>query len=89
MLQDLEENNKALVSSSERMRAELERVVKECGLLRRQVGRKLSLSLSLYLCVSLSLSTCQQKRVWPPPKTGGQKLVSFKEVLTAYNKDMK
>jgi len=35
--QDLEENNKALVSSSERMRAELERVVKECGLLRRQV----------------------------------------------------
>ena len=38
MLQDLEENNKALVSSSERMRAELERVVKECGLLRRQVG---------------------------------------------------
>merc|ERR1719397_2485252 len=34
--QDLEENNKALVSSSERMRAELERVVKECGLLRRQ-----------------------------------------------------
>ena len=37
MLQDLEENNKALVSSSERMRAELERVVKECGLLRRQV----------------------------------------------------
>jgi len=35
--QDLEENNKALVSSSERMRTELERVVKECGLLRRQV----------------------------------------------------
>merc|ERR1712037_292767 len=35
--QDLEENNKVLVSSSERMRAELERVVKECGLLRRQV----------------------------------------------------
>ena len=37
MLQDLEENNKALVSSSERMRAELERVVRECGTLRRQV----------------------------------------------------
>jgi len=35
--QDLEENNKALVSSSERMRAELERVVRECGTLRRQV----------------------------------------------------
>lgn len=35
--QDLEENNKQLVTSSERMRTELERAVQECGLLRRQL----------------------------------------------------